>query len=162
MRGFALHPNVYASGPLNGLLRMLEQVWVRESLPGQGAFYIISGFGNYNGGVRFFETFREHIARGGRIVTFFGGSTSQKLTSKQLVEELLRLGAEVHIVNRKRILHAKCYGLSNEQGEQLIVTSGNFTGPGMSQNVEAALLLDNADTADIAFSWQDVVRNLGY
>jgi hypothetical protein len=160
MKGFSLHPNVYATGPLNGLIRMLEHVWVREHTPGQGTLYLVSGFGNYNGGVRFFETFKEHVESGGRIVSFFAGSTAQKLTSKQLVEELLRVGAEVHVVNRKRLLHAKFYGSSTDTGDQLIVTSGNFTGPGMSQNVEAALMLDSEGTQEIRFSWTDVVESL--
>lgn len=160
MKGFSIHPNVYATGPLNGLIRMLEQVWVRDSTPGEGTFYIVSGFGNYNGGVRFYETFREHIGRGGRIVSFFAGSTAQKLTSKQLVEELLNLGAEVHVVNRKRLLHAKIYGSTTATGDQLIVTSGNFTGPGMSQNAEASLMLDAEGTQEIGFSWTDLINNL--
>lgn len=160
MKAFAIHPNVYATSPLNGLIRMLEQVWVRDHEPGNGTFYIISGFGNYNGGVRFFEVFREHISKGGKIVSFFAGSTAQNLTSKQLIREMLGIGAEVHIVNRKRLLHAKCYGSSTVKGEQLIVTSGNFTGPGMSQNVEAAVLLDNPATEEIGFSWDDLVGKL--
>jgi hypothetical protein len=63
----------------------------------------VSGFGNYNG-----------------VVRFFAGSTAQKLTSRQVVEELLNVGAEVHVVNRKRILHAKVYGASTPQGERLV------------------------------------------
>jgi len=160
MNGFSLHPNVYAAGPFTGLIRMLEQIWVRELTLGQGTLYIISGFGNYNGGVRFFETFRHHVEHGGRLVSFFAGSAAQKLTSKQLVEEMLRVGAEVHIVNRKRLLHAKCYGTSAVDGDQLVVTSGNFTGPGMSQNVEASLLLDKDSTRGIDFSWAGMIDNL--
>jgi hypothetical protein len=139
---------------------MLEQIWVRELTPGEGTLYLVSGFGNYNGGVRFFEAFRQHVARGGRIVSFFAGSTAQRLTSRQLVEELLTVGAEVHLVNRKRLLHSKIYGSSTDTGDQLIVTSGNFTGPGMSQNVEAALMLDSDGTQEIGFSWAEVVNSL--
>ncbi len=160
MKGFSLHPNVYATSQLNGLIRMLEQVWVRDTPLGQGTFYVVSGFGTYNGGVRFYETFRNHVERGGRVVSFFAGSTAQRLTSRQVVTELLSLGAEVHIVNRKRLLHAKVYGSSSESGEQLIVTSGNFTGPGMSLNVEAALMLDPEGTEEIGFSWAAVEESL--
>lgn len=160
MFGFSLHPKVYATGQADGLIRMLEQIWVRDFTPGQGTIYIISGFGTYNGGVRFYHTFEEHIAKGGQIVAFFAGSTAQRLTSKQVVEELLRVGAEVNIVNRKRLLHAKCYGTSTAKGEQLIVTSGNFTGPGMSQNVEASVLLNSDLTREMNFSWADVETSL--
>jgi len=139
---------------------MLEQLWVKEHTPGQGTFYIISGFGNYNGGVRFFEVFKNHIEEGGRIISFFAGSPTQRLTSKQLIEEMLRVGAEVHIVNRKRLLHAKCYGSATDNGDRLIVTSGNFTGPGMSQNVEASLLLDTTSTQGMGFDWETMVENL--
>jgi len=120
----------------------------------------MSGFGTYNGGVRFFQTFADHINQGGQVVSFFAGSTAQRLTSRQLVEELLKVGAEVNIVNRKRLLHAKCYGSSTNQGDQLIVTSGNFTGPGLSQNVEAALLIDDVATREMHFSWTSLVNSL--
>jgi hypothetical protein len=153
MNQFTLHPGVYQTGPATGLLRMLEEIWVRSHKPGDGTFYIISGFGNYNGGVRFFPTFRHHIEDGGGIRAFFGGSASQRLTSRQLVQEMLGIGAEVTIVLRKRILHAKCYGVESDGKQELVVTSGNFTGPGMSQNVEAALLLDSETAARMGFSW---------
>jgi len=160
MQGFSLHPNVYSTGAAPGLIRMLEQIWVRENEAGKGTFYIIAGFGNYNGGVRFFEIFREHIEKGGKVVAFFAGSPSQKLTSKQVVEQLLEIGAEVHLVNRKRLVHAKCYGTSSARGERLVVSSGNFTGPGMGQNVEASVILDPKTTKEMGFSWRDLVKGL--
>jgi hypothetical protein len=160
MNEFALYPNIYATGPSKGLLNLLEQAWIRKHTPGDGAFYIVSGFANYNGGVRFYPTFKEHTERGGKIVAFLGGSTSQRLSSQQVVEALLECGAEVTLVNRKRIMHAKCYGASNSQGQNLIVTSGNFTGPGMSQNVEAALMLDNETTIGLKFSWTDMISQI--
>lgn len=122
--------------------------------------YIVSGFGNYNGGVRFFEVFKHHVAKGGKVVAFFAGSTSQRLTSRQIVEELLRVGVEVHVVNRKRLLHAKVYGASTSLGERLVVTSGNFTGPGMGQNIEAAVILDAHTTQSIGFKWQSLVDSV--
>lgn len=66
---------------------------------------------------------------------------------------MLGCGADVHIINRKRLLHAKCYGAHSRDGDSLVVTSGNFTGPGMSQNVEMSVLLDQASTAAMKFSW---------
>ena len=139
---------------------MLEQTWVREHTPGDGTFYILSGFANYNGGVRFYPVFKNHVEKGGHLVAFLGGSTAQNLTSQQVVEELLGCGAEVNIVNRKRILHAKCYGVRDSIGQKLVVSSGNFTGPGMSQNVEAALALDRDSTATMRFSWDDLVSGI--
>lgn len=160
MLEFSIHPNVYATGRRTGLLGMLEQTWVRAPTLGEGTFYLVSGFGNYNGGVRFYPTFEDHVDAGGRVVAFFGGSTRQRITSRQVVEELLKCGAEVNIVNRKRMLHAKTYGFGSAEGDQLIVTSGNFTGPGMSQNVEVALRAGFEETATIGFSWADVEHDL--
>lgn len=160
MNELTLHPNVYATGHSKGLVNILERVWVREHTPGDGTIFVISGFGNYNGGVRFFETFREHRDNGGEIVAVFAGSTSSRLTSKQVVTEMLECGADVHIINRKRLLHAKCYGARSTRGESLVVTSGNFTGPGMSQNVEMSVFLEPASTAAMSFSWQKMIDSM--
>ena len=73
---------------------------------------------------------------------------------------MLDCGAAVHIVNRKRLLHAKCYGTRTSQGDSLVVTSGNFTGPGMSQNVEMSVLLEPVSTAAMKFSWSDLMGNM--
>jgi Metal-independent restriction enzyme BfiI DNA binding domain len=160
MNELTLHPNVYATGQSKGLVNILERVWVREHTPGDGTLFVVSGFGNYNGGVRFFETFRAHKAQGGNIVAVFAGSTNSRLTSKQVVKEMLDCGADVHVVNRKRLLHAKCYGAQSTRGDSLVVTSGNFTGPGMSQNVEMSVLLDQASTAAMNFSWRSLVDSM--
>jgi hypothetical protein len=160
MIDFCLHPNVYTTGQLSGLRSMLERIWVRDHHPGDGVFYIISGFANFNGGARFYKTFQEHTERGGKIIAYLGGSTSQKLTSKQAVEALLTCGVEVNLVNRKRLLHAKCYGAVTSKGQALIVTSGNFTGPGMSQNVEASVLLRQDSLINTNFSWDDLITDL--
>jgi hypothetical protein len=159
MIGFSIHPQVYNAGPFKGLLNMLEVAWVRNIQPGNGKFFIVSGFANYNGGVRFYDIFRKHISRGGKVIAYLGGSTSQRLSSKQVVKELLDCGVEVYIINRKRILHVKCYGGSNDSDQSLIVTSGNFTGPGMSQNVEASILLDKSILNSINFSWDDLIES---
>lgn len=160
MNELTLHPNVYATGQSKGLIHILERVWVRDHTPGDGTMFVVSGFGNYNGGVRFYETFKQHRARGGGIIAIFSGSTSHRLTSKQVVSEMLECGADVHVVNRKRLLHAKCYGTRTAQGDSLVVTSGNFTGPGMSQNVELSLLLEPRSTAEMQFSWLGMMDSL--
>ena len=161
MNEVTLHPNVYATGQSKGLIHLLERVWVREHTPGDGTLFVVSGFANYNGGVRFFETFRHHIERGGNVVAVFSGSTSARLTSKQVVREMLGCGADVHVINRKRLLHAKCYGAhSATQGDSLVVTSGNFTGPGMSQNVEMSVLLEPTSTAEMNFSWETMMNGV--
>ncbi len=160
MNELTLHPNVYATGHGKGLISMLERVWVREQSPGDGTLYVVSGFANYNGGVRFFETFKRHVEQGGELVAVFSGSTGARLTSKQVVKEMLECGAKVHIVNRKRLLHAKCYGAKGSHGDSLVVTSGNFTGPGMSQNVEISVLLDATSTAAMHFSWDEMMSRL--
>ena len=157
---FTIHPNVYNTDPKSkGLLHMLEQAWVREQNTGEGTFYIVSGFSNYNGGVRFYETFKHHIDNGGSCVAFLGGSTSQRLSSQQVVAQLLEVGCKVYIINRKRLLHAKLYGYSSEKGESIVISSGNFTGPGMSQNIEASLYLKSKHVQEMGFSWEDVAQS---
>lgn len=157
---FAIHPNVYnTSSKSKGLLNMLEQVWVRGRNHGNGTFYIISGFSNYNGGVRFYDTFRDHIRKGGDCIAILGGSTSQRLSSRQVVEQLLQIGCKVYIINRKRLLHAKCYGYQSSNGQALVISSGNFTGPGMSQNIEASMLLEEEYVSKMGFVWEDVFNN---
>jgi hypothetical protein len=157
---FSIHPNVYATGEPKGLVHMLERVWVREHKPGDGTLYIVSGFGNHNGAVRFLETFRKHVDAGGKVVSIFAGSTAQRLTSRQLVKAMLTVGAEVSIVNRKRLLHAKCYGSARASGESLVVTSGNFTGPGMGLNVESSVLLPGPVVREMGFTWAKVMDSL--
>lgn len=85
MNELTVHPSVYATGRSKGLISLLERVWLREHEMGDGTLYIVSGFANYNGGVRFFPVFRRHIEQGGRVVAVFGGSARQKLTSQQVV-----------------------------------------------------------------------------
>ena len=160
MNELSVHPNVYATGRSKGLLAMLETLWLREQPAGDGTMYIVSGFANYNGGVRFYPVFRDHIASGGRVVAFFAGNARQKLTSRQVVTALLECGVEVHVVNRKRLMHMKSYGATTSTGDLLVVTSGNFTGPGMAQNVEMAVLLDRPTTRQMRFSWRDLIAHM--
>jgi len=157
---FALHPNVYATGKHRGLRSLLEEIWIRSHSAGDGSFFVLSGFANYNGGARFYKTFKEHTERGGRIFAVLGGSTAQRTTSRQVAQALLDCGATLFITNRKSLMHAKCYGASTRPGDSLVVTSGNFTGPGMAQNVEAALFLGPEITGNIGFSWQSLLDNL--
>lgn len=160
MNELSVHPNVYATGHSKGLLAMLETVWLRRQTMGDGVMYIVSGFANYNGGLRFYQVFEDHVQEGGRVVAVFAGSTRQNLTSRQVVQKMLRCGAEVHIVNRKRLMHVKSYGAKTSEGQMLVVTSGNFTGPGMAQNVEMALLLDSPSTSQLGFSWSNLIESM--
>lgn len=151
---FLLQPFVYNTNGKGTLLSLLEEHWIERLKLGEGTIFIVSGFGNYNGGVRFYDIFKEHIKRGGKVCAIFGGSTSQKLTSKELVKELLDCGANVVVLNRKRIMHAKCFGFKSQNEQSLVVTSGNFTGPGMSQNVEAAIGMGTKLLKGIGFEWE--------
>ena len=152
---FLLQPNIYSTQGKKTLLGLLEEHWIEQVVPGKGDIYILSGFGNYNGGVRFYDIFKKHIEKGGRVFAMFAGSTAQRLTSKQLVEKLLECGAHVTILNRKRLMHAKLFGYRHDTHQTLIVTSGNFTGPGMTQNVEAAIGLSNERVKEVGFDWED-------
>ena len=68
MNELTVHPNVYATGRSRGLISVLERVWLREHTMGDGTLYVISCFANYNGGVRFFPIFRDHVDQGGKVV----------------------------------------------------------------------------------------------
>lgn len=35
MSEFTIHPNVYSTGKNNGLLSLLEQIWIKETAPGK-------------------------------------------------------------------------------------------------------------------------------
>jgi len=74
MNELTVHPNVYSTGRSKGLVPLLEHVWLREQRVGEGTFYVVSGFANYNGGVRFYPVFRRHVERGGKVVAMFAGS----------------------------------------------------------------------------------------
>lgn len=153
MNEFTIHPGVYATGPSSGLVDLLKGAWISGRTMGDGTLYLVSGFSNYNGGVRFYDVFRQHVAAGGLVKAFFAGSTNARLTSRQVVEQLLKCGVDVTLVNRKRLLHAKVYGSSGSHGDRLVVSSGNFTGPGMSANAEASIALDEATTSAMGFQW---------
>lgn len=152
---FLLQPNVYNTGSASTLLSLLDNMWIKTHKEGEGTLYIVSGFSNYNGGVRFYPYFTRHVLNGGKIRVFVGGSTAQRLSSVQVVEALVQCGAEVNVVNRKRLLHAKCYGYKTISDEELVVSSGNFTGPGMSQNAEAAIRVETDAIKRMGFSWAD-------
>jgi hypothetical protein len=159
MDEFLLQPSLYQTGPNGDLFSVLDALWKNPSEPGyvNGTYYIVSGFGTHNGGVRFFEKFRHHIANGGRVRALLGGSRSMRLTSRQLVAGLIDCGVEVTTVNRNRILHAKLYGTRDSSGDQrLVTTSGNFTWPGMKLNLESVVSLDVTSTAALSFSWEEL------
>jgi hypothetical protein len=159
MGEFILQPDVYSTGSSKNLLQLLEKMWINDSDELED-FNIFSGFGNYNGGVRFYSTFKRHIDNGGKVTAFFGGSTSQRLTSKQLVERMLKVGCNINIVNRKRIFHTKLYGMQKGGKNSLIVTSGNFTGPGLSQNVESAIYLNGTIASNMGFDWSKLIDSV--
>ena len=160
MNELAVHPGVFATGRSKGLVSFLERVWLREQEAGEGTLYVVSGFANYNGGVRFFPVFRRHVELGGEVIALFAGSAGQNLTSRQVVRGMLECGADVHIVNRKRIMHVKSYGSRTRDGDMVIVSSGNFTGPGMAQNVEMSVLLDRPTSHSMGFSWDALIASV--
>ncbi len=160
MNELAVHPNIYATGRNNGLVTLLERVWLQEQEAGEGTIYVVSGFANYNGGIRFFPVFRRHVELGGKVVALFAGSAGQNLTSRQVVQGMLECGAEVSIVNRKRLMHVKSYGSRTRDGDMVVVSSGNFTGPGMAQNVEMSVLLDRPTSCGMGFSWDSLIDGL--
>ena len=58
---FLLQPGVYRTGDASTLLKLLDNMWIKDHSVGAGTLYIISGFANYNGGVRFYPYFTRHV-----------------------------------------------------------------------------------------------------
>ena len=73
---------------------------------------------------------------------------------------MLNIGCSINIINRKRLFHTKLYGTSNSNKNSLIVTSGNFTGPGLSHNVESAIYLTNDIISKIGFNWETLKESV--
>lgn len=163
---FTLQPNIYSthSQAVPNLLSLLETVWISDlyehDLFGTGTMYILSGFSNFNGGVRFYNHIEQHISKGGRCQIILGGSNGQKMSSQQVVRKLLDIGCEVGIINRRAIFHAKCYGYECNEGCSLIVSSGNFTSRGLTQNVEASIHLGFQDMKNFSFEWETMFKKI--
>lgn len=160
---FILQPNVYKTSNFSTLMSLLEKVWIndirKQNLQGKGTLYILSGFSNFNGGVRFYNYLESHIKKGGECRVILGGSSSQNMSSKQVVRKLLEIGCQVGVVNRKAIFHSKCYGYQNEQYKTLIVSSGNFTSRGLTQNIEASIIIENDDFT-MTFDWNKLFNGI--
>lgn len=163
MNFFTIHPDVYSTDEtLGNLPDLLDKMWLDQNVDSKSTLVVISGFANYNGGVRFFDFFENHIKNGGQVITILGASSSQRLSSTQVVKELVNRGAKVKLVNRKKLLHSKMYGCFSEDSDHqsLVISSGNFTGPGMALNVESSFLADSATLSDMDFSWTDLLENI--
>lgn len=160
---FILQPSIYKTSKYSTLMSLLEKIWINDirekKIEGKGTIYILSGFSNFNGGVRFYNYIEKHINDGGTCKVILGGSSSQNMSSKQVVKKLLEIGCDVGVVNRKAIFHAKCYGYQNEDYKTLIVSSGNFTSRGLTQNIEASIVVENNDF-DMKFDWNQLFNNI--
>ncbi len=161
MNEFLLQPDLYRTGRSTELFHVLDGLWQRLPDGADDTLYILSGFGTFNGGVSFFERFRAHVDQGGRVRAVFGGSRTNNMTSRQLIDALLDCGVEIHLVNRRYMMHSKLYGKRSAGGDQrLVVTSGNFTGPGIARNIESVLVLDNETVDSMSFDWDALFDGL--
>lgn len=160
---FLLQPNLYSTGEAEDLFGVLDGLWADrgDHDPQEAAYFLVSGFATHNGGVRFFERFRHHIDGGGTVHAVFGGSRSSNMTSRQLVDALVECGASVHIINRRYMMHSKLYGKRSTTGdEHLVVTSGNFSAPGLRRNIESLISLSGPSTAALGFDWSSLIDGL--
>lgn len=158
MISFSLQPVVYTTDPTKDTLQShLDKMW--GEAPSGSTATIVAGFGNLNGVLPFVKSLKK-IAESGEVLAFFGAATGQRMASIQLVCELLTLGATVNLLTRKKIMHAKLYGLEQSGNAALIVSSGNFTGSGIALNVEASLYVDGDELEKMDFSWPDVRQEL--
>lgn len=161
MNEFLLQPGLYQTGRSTELFQVLDSLWPKSPDGTDNTFYIVSGFGSFNGGVSFYERFRAHTNQGGKVRAVFGGSRSNNMTSRQLVDALIDCGADVHLINRRHIMHSKLYGKRATDGQQrLVITSGNFTGPGIARNIESVLTLNSETTTSMSFDWDDLLDGL--
>lgn len=150
--GFTVHPDVYSTFQEHrDLASILEQLWSR--LSPNSTIFIASGFANQSGVLTIAKKLDQHTDSGGDVRCYLAGSPHQALASEQAVKELLRSGATVRLLNRKKIFHSKLYGIVEEAGDSLVITSGNLTGNGLSLNVEASLVAGPDFTDSIDFSW---------
>lgn len=161
MNFFTLHPDVYSTHKnLTNLPDLLDHMWRDENTSDTDTWIFISGFSNYNGGVRFYDLFEDHIKKGGKVLAYLSVSAHQRLSSKQVVKELNSRGVLVILINRKRLVHSKLYGFYSDNNydpnQGLVISSGNFTGPGMNLNVESSLLMDSNTLTDMNFSWNEL------
>lgn len=162
MNFFTLHPDVYSTDDKNKLTSLpdlLDYMWNGEEIEDKDTLIFISGFSNYNGGVRFYDLFEDHINKGGKVLAYLSASANQRLSSQQVVKELISRGVAVTLINRKRLVHSKLYGFyspEDDKDQGLVISSGNFTGPGMNLNVESSLLLDSSTLLNMNFSWKKV------
>lgn len=154
MNQFLIQPDLYRTGAAEDVFSVLDELWPLAPDPTRDV-YVVSGFGTHNGGVRFFERFRSLVDAGGTVRAVFGGSRSSNQTSRQLVDALLDCGVQVWVINRRYMLHSKLYGTRQGDEDRLVVTSGNFTAPGLWRNIESAISLDGPTTASLGFDWPD-------
>ncbi|WP_232676813.1 phospholipase D-like domain-containing protein [Nocardioides sp. R-C-SC26] len=160
MSQFTLQPDLYKTGSATDLFEVLSDVWPKKPDSAED-YFVVSGFGSFNGGVSFYERFRALTATGRHVTAVFGGSRSTNQTSRQLTDALLDCGVDVHIVNRRYMMHSKLYGAKADDGKQkLVITSGNFTGPGIARNVESTLALTSDLTSKVNFDWDGVMAGL--
>jgi len=156
---FILQPDIYKPGAsFSDLGGILEKIWSR--FPPRASVYIASAFVDQNGVLPFVRLLKKHVEEGGDIKCFFAGSASQNMVSRQAIFELLSLPASVHLLNRKKIFHAKMYGICSPAEQNLVISSGNFTGNGLTLNVEASLMLQDPALRAAAFSWRDWEQSL--
>ncbi|MGA8512862.1 MAG: restriction endonuclease [Thermoplasmata archaeon] len=151
---YILQPGIFSAPDVPGadLQMFLEKIWV--SSPADVTFYVASGFVDQNGVLPFVKTFKQHVDGGGQVRCFFAGSAGQNMAGQQAVEELLSVGAEVALLNRRKIFHVKMYGCHSSSGEESVLSSGNFTGNGLALNVESSARFGRRPLSDAGFSWQ--------
>jgi len=83
------------------------------------------------------------------------------MTSIQLVGALLDCGVTVYVINRRHMMHSKLYGKRSIHGDDsLVVTSGNFSAPGLRRNIESLVSLSEPSTAALGFDWHALFDGL--
>lgn len=150
---FVFQPDsAYATSTHKDLAHLIDESWA--DAPRASTIYAASAFVDSNGVLPFVKRLREHVNDGGEVKCFFGGSASQSMLSRQAAEELLNNGAQLYVLNRKKIFHAKMYGFSGG-GQELIVTSGNWTGNGIGLNAESSLRMRGETLERSGFDWEE-------
>lgn len=155
---FVFQPGVYSTpGEVGDLGEILDSMW--GAAPAGSTVYAASAFVDQNGVLPFVKRLKAHSSKGGFVRCFFGASPGQAMASRQAVTELLNSDARVFLLNRKKIFHSKLYGVAGEEDE-LVVSSGNFTGNGLALNIESSVRISGKTLATAKFTWKQWERRL--
>jgi hypothetical protein len=124
--------------------------WLASRLSAATAFACQTGYYRFDALERFAPSIEKMLKGGGKFDLVIGAN-EERLSGRDLESTLDLLGAylpasaSVTLVGaRDGLFHPKCYYIELADGSRhAAVGSANFTGPGITHNIEACMLLDD-------------------